>query len=67
MNNAGTAIPKSFDHTTVEEMDLMFGINVRGTLADNSGGAEAHRKSDGRIINIGSCVGERTMTPDWRR
>src|SRR5712672_976452 len=37
VNNAGTAIPKKFEETTLEEM--------------------------ARIIMIGSCVGERMMTP----
>jgi 3-oxoacyl-[acyl-carrier protein] reductase len=33
VNNAGTAIPKTFEETTLEEMDRMIDINVRGTLA----------------------------------
>src|ERR1700730_13039025 len=33
VNNAGTAIPKTFEDTTLEEMDRMIDINVRGTLA----------------------------------
>src|SRR6202795_3671788 len=32
VNNAGTAIPKTFEETTLEEMDRMIEINVRGTL-----------------------------------
>jgi 3-oxoacyl-[acyl-carrier protein] reductase len=62
VNNAGTAIPKSFEDTTLDEMDRMFNINVRGTLAATQA-ALKHIKSGGRIIMIGSCVGERTMTP----
>src|SRR6202166_529991 len=30
VNNAGTAIPKTFEETTLEEMDRMIEINVRG-------------------------------------
>ena len=30
VNNAGTAIPKPFEETTLEEIDLMININVRG-------------------------------------
>ena len=30
VNNAGTAIPKPFEETTLEEMDLVIDINVRG-------------------------------------
>jgi 3-oxoacyl-[acyl-carrier protein] reductase len=62
VNNAGTAIPKTFEETTLEEMDQMIAINVRGTLAATQA-ALKHMKSGGRIIMIGSCVGERTMTP----
>jgi 3-oxoacyl-[acyl-carrier protein] reductase len=62
VNNAGTAIPKPFEQTTLEEMDLMFHINVRGTLVATQA-ALGHMKNGGRIINIGSCVGERNFTP----
>ena len=33
VNNAGTAIPKPFEEATLEEMDRVIDINVRGTLA----------------------------------
>jgi 3-oxoacyl-[acyl-carrier protein] reductase len=62
VNNAGTAIPKTFEETTLEEMDRMIDINVRGTLAMTQA-ALKHMKRGGRIIMIGSCVGERVMTP----
>jgi 3-oxoacyl-[acyl-carrier protein] reductase len=62
VNNAGTAIPKAFEQTTLEEMDRMFDINVRGTMVATQA-ALKHMKSGGRIITIGSCVGERMMTP----
>ena len=32
VNNAGTAIPKTFEETTLEEMDRVIDINVRGTV-----------------------------------
>ena len=32
VNNAGTAIPKKFEETTLEEMDLVINVNFRGTL-----------------------------------
>jgi 3-oxoacyl-[acyl-carrier protein] reductase len=32
VNNAGTAIPKTFEETTLEEMDRVIDINVRGTF-----------------------------------
>ena len=62
INNAGTAIPKPFEEQTLDEIDRMFNINVRGTLAATQQ-AIKHIKSGGRIITIGSCVGERMMTP----
>src|SRR5207253_9535525 len=60
VNNAGTAIPKTFEETTLEEMDRMIDINVRGTLAATHA-ALRHMKSGGRIISIGSAVGERVQ------
>src|SRR5712664_343479 len=62
VNNAGTAIPKTFEETTLEEMDRMIDINVRGTLAATQA-ALKHMKSGGRIIIIGSSVGERVLVP----
>ena len=62
VNNAGTAIPKTFEETTLEEMDRMIDINVRGTLAATQV-ALKHMKRGGRIIMIGSAVGERVLVP----
>ena len=33
VNNAGTAIPKPFEETTLEEMDRVIDINFRGRLS----------------------------------
>jgi 3-oxoacyl-[acyl-carrier protein] reductase len=62
VNNAGTAIPKTFEETTLEEIDRVIDINVRGTLATTQE-ALKHMKSGGRIISIGSAVGDRVQTP----
>src|SRR5450755_2490483 len=62
VNNAGTAIPKRFEETTLEELDRVIGLNVRGTMVATQA-ALKHMKSGGRIIMIGSCVGERVLTP----
>ncbi|WP_353064673.1 3-oxoacyl-ACP reductase family protein [Tunturibacter psychrotolerans] len=62
VNNAGTAIPKTFEETTLEEMDRVIAINVRGVFVATQA-ALKHMKEGGRIITIGSCVGERMMTP----
>jgi 3-oxoacyl-[acyl-carrier protein] reductase len=32
VNNAGTAIPKTFEETTIEEMDRVLDINIRGVF-----------------------------------
>ncbi len=62
VNNAGTAIPKPFEQTTLEEMDHMLDLNVRGVFVTTQA-ALKHMGNGGRIIMVGSCVGERTMTP----
>jgi 3-oxoacyl-[acyl-carrier protein] reductase len=62
VNNAGTAIPKRFEETTLEEVDRMININFRGLLVATQA-ALKHIQNGGRIINIGSCVGERVLTP----
>ncbi|HTR42275.1 MAG TPA: SDR family oxidoreductase [Pseudomonadales bacterium] len=62
VNNAGTAIPKKFEEATPEEMDRVIDINVRGVFVATQA-ALKHIKNDGRIIMIGSCVGERILTP----
>ncbi len=62
VNNAGTAIPKTFEETTLEEMDRLLNINVRGVFVATQA-ALKHMKRGGRIIMIGSCLGERVMTP----
>jgi len=62
VNNAGTAIPKSFEATTLEEMDRVLDINVRGVFAATHA-ALKHMNEGGRIIMIGSAVGERAVAP----
>jgi len=62
VNNAGTAIPKTFEETTVEEIDRVLNINVRGVFLATQA-ALKHMNSGGRIIMIGSAVGERVLVP----
>jgi 3-oxoacyl-[acyl-carrier protein] reductase len=62
VNNAGTAIPKTFEETTLEEMDRVIAINVRGVYVATQA-ALKHMKSGGRVIMIGSAVGERVAAP----
>src|ERR1700677_2825955 len=61
VNNAGTAIPKPFE-TPLEEMDRVIDINIRGVFVATQA-ALKHMKSGGRIIMIGSAVGERVAAP----
>jgi len=62
VNNAGTAIPKTFEETTLEELDRLIAVNVRGVFVATQA-ALKHMKNGGRIISIGSVVGERALTP----
>src|SRR6202047_2165982 len=62
VNNAGTAIPKTFEETTLEEMDRVLDINVRGVFIATQA-ALKHMKSGSRIIMVGSAVGERVLVP----
>src|SRR5947207_8011616 len=58
VNNAGTAIPKTFEETTLEELDRLIDINVRGTFVATQA-ALKHMQSGGRIMMSGSSVGDR--------
>src|ERR1700730_7382535 len=62
VNNAGTALPKRFEDTTLEELDRLININVRGVFVATQA-ALKHMNHGGRIIMIGSAVGERALTP----
>ena len=62
VNNAGTAVPKPFVETTLEEMDRVLDINIRGVFVATQA-ALKHMSDGGRIIMIGSAVGERVLTP----
>ena len=62
VNNAGTAIPKTFEETTLEELDRMIDINVRGVFVATQA-ALKHMNDGGRIIMIGSSVGEHVLVP----
>jgi 3-oxoacyl-[acyl-carrier protein] reductase len=62
VNNAGTAIPKPFEETTLEEIDHVINLNIRGVFVTTQA-ALKHMNDNGRIIMIGSCVGERNLTP----
>jgi 3-oxoacyl-[acyl-carrier protein] reductase len=50
VNCAGTAIPKTFEETTLEEMDRVIDINIRGTFATTHA-ALKHMNDGGRIMS----------------
>jgi 3-oxoacyl-[acyl-carrier protein] reductase len=62
VNNAGTAIPKPFEEATLEELDHVINLNFRGVLVATQA-ALKYMPDGGRIISIGSSVGERNLTP----
>jgi 3-oxoacyl-[acyl-carrier protein] reductase len=62
VNNAGTALPKPFAETSLEDMDHVLNLNIRSVMVATQA-ALRHMKSGGRIIMIGSCVGERVIAP----
>lgn len=62
VNNAGTAFPRPFVETSLEEIDRMIALNIRGVFVATQA-ALKHMRDGGRIINIGSCIGERMGTP----
>lgn len=62
VNNAGTAIPAPFEQASVEDINRVIDINIRGVFFTTHE-ALKHIPDGGRIINIGSCVGERNYTP----
>ncbi len=65
VNNAGTAIPKTFEEATLEEMDRVLDINVRGVFVATQA-ALKHMKSGARIIMIGSAVGSSDALPNCK-
>ena len=62
MNNVGTAVPKAFEETTLEEIDRVININLRSVFVVTQAVLK-RMNNNGRIIIIGSCVGERNLTP----
>ena len=69
VNNAGTAIPKTFENTTLEEMDRVIDINVRGVFVATQA-ALKHMKDGGRIIVVDtgdSLASSRILHPDLHR
>jgi 3-oxoacyl-[acyl-carrier protein] reductase len=66
VNSADTCIPERVEETSLENFDRVFAINVRGTFVATQA-ALKHMKPGGRIIMIGSCLGERVVIPAMAR
>jgi 3-oxoacyl-[acyl-carrier protein] reductase len=47
VNNAGAAVPKPFEETTLQEMDLMIDITIRGTFVATQEACGTCRAPDG--------------------
>jgi 3-oxoacyl-[acyl-carrier protein] reductase len=62
VNNAGTALPAPFEQATLEDIDRVIDINIRGVFVATQA-ALKHIGNGGRIISIGSAVGERVAVP----
>jgi 3-oxoacyl-[acyl-carrier protein] reductase len=62
VNNAGTVIPMKVEETTLADFDRVFAVNVRGVFVATQA-ALKHLKTGGRIIMIGSSLGERVFMP----
>src|SRR5258708_4151650 len=62
VNNAGTAIPKTFAETTLDEMDRVIDINLRGILVATQA-ALKHMRGGGRITLIRSPPGAPGSNP----
>ncbi len=62
VNNAGIARGGPLESMSVEDIDALIGVNIRGVILTTR--AAIPLLSDGgRIINIGSCLAERVAMP----
>lgn len=62
VNNAGVFIPKRFEETSLADTERLWAVNVRAVVVAIQA-ALRHMPDGGRIITIGSCLGERVPTP----
>ena len=58
VNNAGIARQGSFEEISLEDIDVLLNVNVRGVILASQA-AIPHLSNGGRIISIGSGLGER--------
>jgi cyclopentanol dehydrogenase len=57
VNNAGIALAKSVQDTTVEEWDRVMAVNARGVFLGCREAAAAMRETGGSIVNVSSVYG----------
>ena len=62
VNNAGVGIGSTVEGTSLADFDRLLAVNVRGVFVAAQA-ALKHLGTGGRIINIGSCLGERVPFP----
>ncbi len=62
VNNAGIFTPGAFEDVSVADLDRIWNVNVRAPIVAMQA-AIKHMKNGGRIITIGSCLGERVSFP----
>jgi NAD(P)-dependent dehydrogenase (short-subunit alcohol dehydrogenase family) len=60
VNNAGIFVPGQFEEATLSDIDRLWAVNVRAPIVACQA-ASKHLPEGGRIINIGSCLGERVL------
>ena len=67
VNNAGTAIPKTFEETTLEEMDRVLRHQRARRIRSDAGGAEAHEERRShhfdRLVRGRACLLRRDSFP----
>jgi 3-oxoacyl-[acyl-carrier protein] reductase len=62
VNNAGIARAGAIEEMDLADIDALLNVNVRGVVL-TSAAAIPHLGEGGRIISIGSCLGERVAYP----
>ena len=62
VNNAGIFVPGAFEEVSVADLDRIWNVNVRAPIVAMQAAAK-HMKNGGRLITIGSCLGERVAGP----
>lgn len=63
VNNAGVAVMKAFGDYTAEDYEYTMSVNVRSVFFATQA-ALKHIPDGGRVITIGSCLGQRVSFPN---